>query len=278
MSNVSLKTTNIDSIIISSCTNFFGVKRLPREGATGADNKYSSSNRTIKLFIELELNNVSDKWIPNSNTEDLVKLDFIVNATSLIANPNGGSGDNKFNVKWNDEVIKDNTNTTITWSETSSGEQCYHASPSPFYVEITEGQTPITENNKYSRNISTPIFKVKDDKIYFKNNVGASGNSNLQTFDLTTSANNITNEFKFKNNNSTTTYDLFWDYTWPLITKSTKHPSTISQTELIFYNLYEINGFFSTYLSESSHFHLLIYGEMVIVVVLLAKLIYSYQI
>jgi hypothetical protein len=251
MTNLSLNTKNIDSTIISSCTNFFGVKRLPPSTATGADDKYSSSNGTIKLFIELQLENVSAKWIPNSYTDNLVELDFIVNATSLNANPKGGnSGDNRFNVKWNDEVINSNTNTTITWSRTNSGEQCFHSPPSPFYVEITEGQTAITNiaNNKYSRILSTPIFKVKDDEIKFANNVGASGNAN-QTFDLTTSANNITNEFKFTNSTSTlpnTLHDLFWDYTWPVITSTSTPtlPSTIAETTngdklLIFYNLYK---------------------------------------
>ena len=248
MTNVSLKTTDITSSIINSCTDFFGVKRLPPSGIGGADDEYSSSNRTIKLFIELRLNDVSDKWIPNNHTDKLVELDFIVNTRSLTPNPNGGNVDdnNRFYVKWNDPVIKNNALTTINWLGTSgSGTQCYKNPPSPFYVEITEGQTPITENNKYSRILSTPIFKVGDDEIKFANNVGASGNAN-QTFDLTTSANNITNEFKFKNTTSssqTTLYNLFWDYTWPVIssTSTPTLPSTISG-KLIFYNLYEIGS------------------------------------
>ena len=258
MTNVSLNTTNIDSTIISSCTNFFGVKRLPPSGIGGANDEYSSSNRTIKLFIELQLNDVSDKWIPNNNTNKLVELGFIVNTTSLIPNPNGGNvgNNNRFNVKWNDPVISGNTLTTINWPATSgSGTQCYNATPSPFYVEITEGQTPITENNQYSRNISTP-FSVKDDEIKFANNVKASGNSNLQSFDLT-SANGIsTNEFKFTNSTSispNTLHDLFWDYTWPVISPTTPTlPSTIAEDDndnklLIFYNLYKINGSNLTY-------------------------------
>lgn len=262
-----ISITNIDKetvdIASSGLTDFFGIKRLP--GKTIANGRYkgaSSSFQHLEMHMLFQLENVSQRWMPPNNStygnDTLVKLQFCVDPTGtspidLDTAPNGVSvtPPNTFEVKWSSQKVTTDTTPNSTLFFNNTGGSSIGSRPdleSPFFVELTEGQTGIVGTNEngdghYSRSVTEAssaraLLGLKDidsssstGHIQFADNFKVDSSTwGFKYKDIATvSSLTVGNKYLFGNGTGDSGHELFWDYTFQVDTDNGKLPSrTIS--------------------------------------------------
>ena len=232
--NTSIKVDNYKSIGITF-TKFFGVNRLPASN-TGDDQVLGTG---LELIVDFTLDNIDENWMPHRDftgaTDNIAEVHFVVDPTN-----NAGKIAQK-NFTW-DNISGNNNNPVGTGSENFKA-----------FIEINEGISCITNQSsgtvKYSRTITEApsarnLFGLYNNNIYYSHNVtfkgdqleftgsGATENyTNAQDYELLSSSSGTEDgqdKFKFDSGK-----ELFWDYTWPILTSTVPRPTTITGCELL---------------------------------------------
>ena len=189
--------------------NFFGVKRLPAS-QLNTDFDQSLGGQGLEIQVEFTIDNLSDKWIPieneTSGNDEIARVEYVINPGTYSSPNNFNSNEiaHTQSIKWTD--IPQNT---PTWTITS-------------FFEIHEGVDAIVDGYPYSRDATDkqdPLLGLKEHQFSYSNNI-TRNNINI---DSSPNYNPLQSQLEVEELSKFTSAsgaqkELFWDYTWPVIT------------------------------------------------------------